>query len=90
MHDADRLTPQAVCEIHARAMQRARFPATVADVYVPPGRTRSATLSTVAVAVELVRDAHGIPDGARTAECCPYPTVDGELEQICALARVRH
>ena len=45
--------------------------------YIPAGKTRTETRRTVIVA------------GAYKIECCPFPEVDGELEYICKMAKVR-
>ena len=45
--------------------------------YIPAGKTRTETWKTVIVA------------GSYKVECCPFPDVDGELEYICKMAKVR-
>lgn len=45
--------------------------------YIPAGKTRTETQKTVIVA------------GVYNIECCPFPEVDGELEYICKMAKVR-
>ena len=45
--------------------------------YTPAGKTRTETRKTVFLS------------GAYKIGCCPFPDVDGELEYICKMAKVR-
>jgi hypothetical protein len=68
------LDKDAICHVHSRLMKTCRF----SDLhYIPAGKTRTETRRTVIVG------------GAYKIECCPFPEVDGELEYICKMAKVR-
>ncbi|KAF4618594.1 hypothetical protein D9613_009663 [Agrocybe pediades] len=70
--DPEKLTPTAICNIHARVMNTCRY---IGKHYTPPGRTRTETQKTVVIM------------GAYTVRCCPFPEVDKELEYICRMAK---
>jgi len=63
-----------ICRVHSRLMNSCQY----SDLYyAPAGKTRTETRKTVILA------------GAYKIECCPFPDVDGELEYICRMAKVR-
>jgi hypothetical protein len=68
------LDKDAICGIHSRLMKTCRF----SDLhYIPAGKMHTETQKTVIVA------------GVYKIECCPFPEVDGELEYICKMVKVR-
>ncbi|KAG5640204.1 hypothetical protein DXG03_000580 [Asterophora parasitica] len=64
------LTAEAICDVHARLMDNARFASH--GGYVPPGHTRTITAKTVY-----------IEDKSGGVQFCAHFAVDTELDKIC-------
>jgi hypothetical protein len=68
------LDKATICRVHSCLMNSCQY----SDLYyVPAGKTRTETRKTVNVV------------GAYKVECCPFSDVDGELEYVCKMAKVK-
>lgn len=72
--NAENMDKDTICRIHSSLMKTCQFSG---KYYVPAGKTRTETRKTVIVA------------GSYNIECCPFSSVDDELEYICRMTKVR-